>query len=328
MARIMARCTGFPIEDRADLRAVRLTAPRPRPRVFDQETPEELHEHRRRILRRRLLAAGVLAFVLVALSAFVATGGHHRAAAGAYRPIVAPPTELAAEAVRDGRLVHGVLGYTPYITGGTARKREVALTFDDGPGPFTPQVVAVLRAHHTPATFFVVGQSLHDFGAYLRLELRPGFVIGDHTENHRYLSLLSRRDQRTQLMGQVTELATRGAPYPHLFRPPYGAFNASTLALLHRYGMLMVLWSVDTRDYRQPGVAVIVQRALAGARPGAIILMHDAGGQRRQTVAALPLIIAGLRRRHLVPVTVPQLLQDDPPPAGQPPPHPLAGGVG
>jgi peptidoglycan-N-acetylglucosamine deacetylase len=308
---------------------VRLTAPRPRPDLFDQESPAQAHAHRRRILRRRLSAAAALAIVLVALAAVVAGGGHRHSAAGdPYRPIVAPPTVLAAEAAREGRIVHNVLAYTPYITRGTPLHREVALTFDDGPGPFTPQVVAVLRAHHTPATFFVVGQSLHDFGRYLRLELQPGFVVGDHTENHRYLSLLARSGQRAQLLDQIAELRARGAPFPHLFRPPYGAFDSSTLALLHRYGMLMVLWSVDTGDYRQPGVNVIVQRALAGAHSGAIILMHDAGGQRRQTIAALPLIIAGLRRRHLVPVTVPQLLKDDPPPAGQPPPHPLAGGAG
>jgi peptidoglycan/xylan/chitin deacetylase (PgdA/CDA1 family) len=87
----------------------------------------------------------------------------------------------------------------------------------------------------------------------------------------------------------------------------------------------MVLWSVDTGDYRQPGVAAIVERALAGAHPGAIILMHDAGGVRTQTIAALPAIINGLRARGYRIVTVPQLLRDDPPPAGQPMPTSLSG---
>ncbi|HUH80760.1 MAG TPA: hypothetical protein VLZ06_05480, partial [Solirubrobacteraceae bacterium] len=103
------------------------------------------------------------------------------------------------------------------------------------------------------------------------------------------------------------------------------SFNATTMAQLHRLHMLMVLWSVDTDDYEQPGVATIVQRALAGAQPGAIILLHDAGGTRTQTVEALPLIIRGLHARGLKPVTVPQLLADDPPVPGQPLPSSLAG---
>jgi peptidoglycan/xylan/chitin deacetylase (PgdA/CDA1 family) len=118
------------------------------------------------------------------------------------------------------------------------------------------------------------------------------------------------------------------AAFPRLFRPPYGGFDDTTLALLRHYGMLMVLWSVDTHDYLQPGVPTIVARALAGAQPGAIILMHDAGGPRAQTVAALPQIIAGIRRHHLKLVTVPRLLADDPPPLTQPPPRSLAGGAG
>ncbi len=79
----------------------------------------------------------------------------------------------------------------------------------------------------------------------------------------------------------------------------------------------MVLWTVDTDDYLRPGVSAIVDTAVSGARPGAIILMHDAGGDRSQTVAALPKIIAALRRRGYRFVTVPRLLLDNPPPSNQ-----------
>jgi peptidoglycan/xylan/chitin deacetylase (PgdA/CDA1 family) len=89
--------------------------------------------------------------------------------------------------------------------------------------------------------------------------------------------------------------------------------------------LLMVLWSADTGDFAQPGVPVIVERALAGVHPGAIILMHDAGGVRTQTIAALPAIIRGIRARGYRLVTVPQLLLDDPPPAGQTLPPNLSG---
>jgi peptidoglycan/xylan/chitin deacetylase (PgdA/CDA1 family) len=79
----------------------------------------------------------------------------------------------------------------------------------------------------------------------------------------------------------------------------------------------MVLWSVDSQDYRRPGAKAIVRRVLNGAKPGAIVLMHDAGGRRSQTVAALPEIIRRLRKRNFKLVTVPQLIMDDPPPPGQ-----------
>jgi chitin deacetylase len=89
--------------------------------------------------------------------------------------------------------------------------------------------------------------------------------------------------------------------------------------------LLMVLWSVDTQDYQQPGVSVIVQRALEGAKPGAIMLLHDGGGNRSQTIAALPTIITTLRQRGYHLVTVPELLKHDPPPAGQTLPPNLGG---
>jgi peptidoglycan/xylan/chitin deacetylase (PgdA/CDA1 family) len=91
--------------------------------------------------------------------------------------------------------------------------------------------------------------------------------------------------------------------------------------------MLTVMWTVDTADFRQPGVKAIERAALSGARPGAIILLHDAGGQREQTIAALPKIVHGLRRRGFDLVTVPRLLADDPPQAAhQAPPSSLSGG--
>ncbi|HYM55377.1 MAG TPA: hypothetical protein VES97_08445, partial [Solirubrobacteraceae bacterium] len=127
------------------------------------------------------------------------------------------------------------------------------------------------------------------------------------------------------LFEQIARIELLGGPRPVLFRPPYGSFDRTTLRQLHSLHLLMVFWSVDTGDYQQPGVAVIVERALAGAHAGAIILMHDAGGVRTQTIAALPSIIRGLRARGFRLVTVPQLLLDDPPPAGQPLPPNLSG---
>jgi peptidoglycan/xylan/chitin deacetylase (PgdA/CDA1 family) len=236
----------------------------------------------------------------------------------------APANERALYASEE-RAVSHVLSYTSYITRGTPNKPEVALTFDDGPGPYTPQVLAALRRLHVPATFFVVGQQVHYYGKFLSSELAQQIVIGDHTLTHPYLTKLTPRGQLHQVQAQVRSVKACGVPYPHLFRPPYGGFNKETLRILRHAGMLMVLWSVDTKDWTLPGVSAIVHNALATAGPGSIILMHDGDSPRNETVAALPRIVAGLRARHLQLVTIPQLLLDDPPPRGQPQPHSVAG---
>ncbi len=158
-------------------------------------------------------------------------------------------------------------------------------------------LLAVLRREHAAATFFEIGIRVREFPQITRLQARDGFAIGDHTEDHPPMGLLSSARQRAELIDGAQAIRVAGAPFPHLFRPPYGSFDQTTLGLLAQLRMLMVLWTVDTSDYTRPGVARIVYAALSGARPGAIILMHDGGGDRSQTIVALPRIIRGLRRR-------------------------------
>jgi peptidoglycan/xylan/chitin deacetylase (PgdA/CDA1 family) len=221
--------------------------------------------------------------------------------------------------------IERVLAYTAYVSVGSRRRREVALSFDDGPSMYTRALIAVLRRKHAAATFFEIGIRVREFPQVTRLQTRDGFAIGDHTEDHPPMGLLSASRQRAELIDAADAIHGAGAPFPHLFRPPYGSFDHTTLGLLAQLRMLMVLWTVDTNDYTRPGVARIVYTALSGARPGAIILMHDGGGDRSQTIAALARIIRGLRHRGYRLVTVPQLLADDPPPRNQPPPTPLSG---
>ena len=149
-----------------------------------------------------------------------------------------------------------------------------------------------------------------------------GFEIGDHTENHVWLPRLSPAAQYGQIHDAALGIRHLGGTFPRLFRPPYGAVSASLLRILHGLRMLMVMWSLDPGDWRRPGVRAIVANVLTRARPGAIVIMHDGGGYRDQTVAALPQIITGLRKRHLRLVTVAQLLRDDPPSRHQPAPRP------
>ncbi|MCW3034275.1 MAG: polysaccharide deacetylase [Solirubrobacterales bacterium] len=279
-------------------------------------------------VRRRRAVALIAALVLVVVVAAVASGSHgggKTAAGGAHAR-----THVASKPVTDHEkdqlgAVRSVLAYTPFVKEGSGKSRDIALTFDDGPGPYTPQVLAVLERFHVKATFFVIGKMLRYFSAAVVREIEDGDVIGDHTQSHPMLAHLTAHDQYEELFEQIARVELLGGPRPTLFRPPYGSFNATTLRELSKLHLLMTLWTADTDDYRQPGVSVIVERALEAARPGAIILLHDAGGPRTQTIEALPLIIKGLRAKGYDLVTVPKLLLDDPPPAGQPIPPNLSG---
>jgi peptidoglycan/xylan/chitin deacetylase (PgdA/CDA1 family) len=293
-------------------------------------TPAGRPDDGARFRRRRLGAVGAFV-VLVVVLIVVLSGSHHSGAIssagtrprGAATSAIKPPPIDDVKRGEEG--VSAVLAYTPFVKEGGAQGRDVALTFDDGPGPYTPEVLSVLEREHAPATFFVIGQEIHDFGSSTEREIRDGFVIGDHTENHPMMAQLSKHDQHEQLFEQAARIELLGGPKPILFRPPYGSFNATTFHLLHQMHMLMVLWSVDTDDYELPGVEAIVNRVLEGAKPGAIFLMHDAGGNRSETVAALPLIIHKLRARGFHLVTVPRLMANDPPPHGLPIPTSLTG---
>lgn len=301
----------------------------PAPIPMDVPPPGPPEQARRMQIRRRRGAAGAVLVVLLAVLAADLSGAHHGRAAtaspvrtGGHVVLTRSPTGREND---QSAAVRSVLAYTPFVREGGTRGRDIALTFDDGPGPYTPQVLSVLERLHVHATFFAIGKMLRYFSASAVREIEDGDVIGDHTESHPALATLSARDQREQLFEQIARIELLGGKRPVLFRPPYGSFNATTMRQLRALHLLMVLWSVDTNDYRQPGVPVIVERALAGARPGAIILMHDAGGVRSETIAALPAIVGGLRARGYRLVTVPQLLMDDPPPAGQQLPASLSG---
>jgi peptidoglycan-N-acetylglucosamine deacetylase len=300
------------------------TRNRPPSRADGGRSPEELRrrrEARRRQVRRRRLTfvgavVGALALLVVLIGALAggSSGSKERspsAASSAGKRHAAATT--SSEYRRESRAISKVLSYTPFVSRGSPRKREVALTIDDGPGPLTPQFVHALQRLHAPATFFVVGQQLNSFGRGLRDAVRAGFPIGDHTEQHQNLPGLPIGQQAKAVRDAALRIRSYGVPYPRLFRPPAGAFDAATLRVLREHRMLAVLWTVDTEDFTRPGTRAIVQRAVDGARNGAIVLMHDGGGDRSQTLAALPAIVQRLRARGYQLVTVPQLLLHDPP---------------
>jgi peptidoglycan-N-acetylglucosamine deacetylase len=298
---------------------------RPRPAGDPGRSPLAPHHRRRRAAA--LAAVAVLALIVGAVAGAASGGSPHHAhkvaVTGGYlrriRTLAGNGAGSFAVAQRaaESTAITRTLSYTPYVRVAGNQHKEVALTFDDGPGPYTPQILSVLERLHAPATFFEVGIEEKYFGGSTAKIVARGYPIGDHTENHQNMGKLAPKQQQAQLLRETTAIGAEGAAFPRMFRPPYGLWDNATLKLLKKYRMLMVLWTVDTDDYELPGVPAIVSSTIKGARPGAIILMHDAGGDRSQTALALPKIIRQLRRRGYKLVTVPRLLLDNPAPKQQ-----------
>ena len=183
--------------------------------------------------------------------------------------------------------------------------KVVALTFDDGPTPaFTPQVLAILARYHVPATFFEVGYEVAAHPELTRQVAAAGHMVESHTWDHADLTKVpaSAWPGEVDRTGELIQSLT-GRPVTCL-RPPYGATNPSVVALAGQRNLTTLLWNADTEDWKLPGVNAIVTNALAGLRNGSIILMHDGGGDRSQTVAALPTVIETVQARgyRLVPI--------------------------
>jgi cellulose synthase/poly-beta-1,6-N-acetylglucosamine synthase-like glycosyltransferase/peptidoglycan/xylan/chitin deacetylase (PgdA/CDA1 family) len=197
--------------------------------------------------------------------------------------------------------------------------RRIALTFDDGPNStWTPKIAAILRGEHVPGTFFEVGSQVVRYPYLTRMLYRDGFELGNHTFTHADLIGMPKWEARLQVA--LTESAISGITgvRPRLVRPPYSSITeAVTPSEEHAWGALaeegytLVLANYDTEDWSRPGVAAILRNVLSDpgvrAGKGGIVMMHDAGGNRAETVAALPKLIAALRQRGYSFATVSQL---------------------
>jgi peptidoglycan/xylan/chitin deacetylase (PgdA/CDA1 family) len=224
---------------------------------------------------------------------------------------------IARAAEADRKAIDSALAITPVLRSGGRSKPMVALTFDDGPGPHTADVLKILDKYKVKATFFVIGGASDAHASLIQEEVARGHVVANHTVHHAALDTLSRRDQAAEIDGQTEAIEMFGAPRPRLMRPPYNAWNETTLEVLDKRGMLMVLWDVETNDWQLPGSDVIVQRVLDAVQPGSIVLFHDGGGDRSQTVAALPRIIEQLKADGYKLVTIPEMLRQNPPEGNQ-----------
>jgi len=265
--------------------------------------------------RLRQLALGVTA--TVAAAAMIGVGAvswAHRAPAAAAQVLVGTSSTrvVAAQhhpAATSPRPVPAAL-VSHHVTAPPAKvncavKKCLSLTFDDGPGPYTHTLLGELAAAKVHATFFLIGGNVAHYAGQVRAEVAGGNVVGNHSWSHPQLTLLSsgaiaREVERTQVAIHRAAGIT-----PTLMRPPYGAVSPRVLHVLGAHHLAGVIWNVDTEDWKNRSVRITTQRALAGARPGAIILMHDI---HPTTVQAVPGIIKALKARGYTLVTVPQLL--------------------
>jgi peptidoglycan N-acetylglucosamine deacetylase A, putative len=197
----------------------------------------------------------------------------------------------------------------------TTGNKVIALTFDDGPGPYTAHLLDVLDQYGAKATFFLIGSKVSSQANVVRSIHARGHQLGNHSWSHPELPKLP----VDQIAGEIdrTNDAIKQATgvTPAILRPPYGAVNGVVLEQLRLRGMSSILWSVDTRDWADRNSDIVCSRAVAGARPGAVILMHDI---HQTSVGAVPCILSALKQQGYSFVTVQGLLGNTTPGVGYP----------
>jgi peptidoglycan/xylan/chitin deacetylase (PgdA/CDA1 family) len=176
--------------------------------------------------------------------------------------------------------------------------KYVVLTFDDGPDPvYTPQILAVLAKYDAKATFFEVGQNVAKHPALTKRIHEAGHSVQNHTWTHADLRHLSAAAFRQQMTATDQAISAQTGQVPRCLRPPYGAVNKAVTRQAKAFQKDLVTWTIDSRDWTKPGTAAIVKRVLSGVKNGSVILMHDGGGNRSQTVAALPAVLQALKAK-------------------------------
>lgn len=185
-------------------------------------------------------------------------------------------------------------------------EKVFALTFDDGPWPdYTRQILAILREHKVKATFFMVGQMVQEYPKIAREVFLAGHAVGGHSWDHP-----SRPRNAVAQIQKTNAIIKKEMGFtPTTFRPPYGLLKNGMARQAMKEKQCVLIWSADSDDWRRPPASRMARTVINQATPGGIALMHDGGGTRTQTVAALPTIIRELKARGYRFVTIPELLK-------------------
>lgn len=176
----------------------------------------------------------------------------------------------------------------------------VVLTFDDGPNPiYTPQIIDILNKYHIHAVFFVMGGFAKMYPNLIKLINDNGNVVANHTMTHPMLTKIPAKNLEYQIMGVNKIVEKEIGKTPVCVRPPFGMANDQIREFIRARGMQVIMWDWNSFDYTRPGVEKIVSNVLNNTHSGYDILLHDGPKARDQTVAALPLIIEGLKKKGL-----------------------------
>lgn len=196
---------------------------------------------------------------------------------------------------------------SPFVGAKTSEK-IAAITFDDGPSlQSTPLILNILQSHGAHATFFVTGEHAALYPSLLKQTAQQGNEIGNHSWNHPHLVFHGSAFAKNQIQRTSDIIETEIGVKPKFFRPPYGQLHFGILRLAKESGLMTVLWSDTGFDWLKPGTATIVRNVLNHLKPGAIILLHDGGGDRHQTVEALSQILSAGKSQGYRFVTLSQL---------------------
>ncbi len=210
-------------------------------------------------------------------------------------------------ATEKGRPYYEQKGYVLWEI--KTEEKVIALTFDDGPHQtYTPQILDLLAKYDAKATFFVIGERAEKFPDLIRKLNDEGHEIANHTYTHPHSITAEELENELKKTNEVIHDIT--GTYPLLYRPVGGSYNDNIIntAVENGYKVIMWSWHQDTKDWKRPGVNNIVTTVLSGATPGNIVLFHDAGGDRSQTVTALENILPALEQKGYKFVTVSELL--------------------
>ena len=194
----------------------------------------------------------------------------------------------------------------------TTVKKQIALTFDDGPHPkYTPVILEILQEYGIRATFFMVGENVKYYHDVAEAVESAGHEIGNHTYSHARLDQMPREAIVKQICACEDEIASLHEYRPRFFRPPEGQLSEVVKQVSHECDYQLVLWDVDTRDWAHTPPSVICRKVLDTVQPGDIILMHDFIGRNSPTPEALRLLIPALLERGYEFVTVGELLDGE-----------------
>lgn len=244
----------------------------------------------------------------VALGAVLLTGcdGPLRKPQSSQQP---PPAQTPAPGVSVSNSPADNSG-TEFYRQGDPNIKKIALTFDDGPDAlWTPQILDVLRNKQVKATFFLIGKEVDKYPNVARRIAAEGHVIGNHTYDHVSLNQLAPENVADEIQRGNDAISRTAHVVPRLLRPPAGAEDPQVVNAAQQNGLSVILWSVDTEDWRGLDAATVKTGVLKSAKNGSIILQHSGEGPHLTgTVEALPQIIDALHNQGYTLVTVPELL--------------------